>query len=161
MFIPIGLALGALSTVSSLVESAATSMAKAGGNDPLTALAQAVTGEHPPAAQPAGKPAASQLAPGTLAALLALQGQGGKESAAAGLFAKLDTNRDGVVSKSELESALGNVGVDKASADAAFGTLDANGDGGIGRGELGSAAAYLHRQRQDAAALTGNLIAQV
>jgi len=40
------------------------------------------------------------------------------------------------VSRSEFESALGNVGVDTASADAVFNKLDANGDGSISQSEL-------------------------
>ena len=158
MFIPVGLALGALSTVSSLVESAASSLAKSGGNDPLTALAQAFTGEHPTAAQPAGTPAASQFDNGTLAALIALQGQGGTGKAASGLFGKLDADGDGFVSKSELENALSGAGVDKTSADAVFGKLDANGDGGISQSELSLQAAYHHRHRQQAG---GDLLAQL
>jgi hypothetical protein len=150
MFIPVGLALGALSTVSSLVEQAATSMAKAGGNDPLTALAQAFTGEQPPSA-PAATPAASQFDKGTLAALISLQGQGGTtaSNAVSGMFAKLDSDGDGFVSKTEFESALGAAGVDNASADALFGKLDANGDGGISQSELtASRAGYRHHHQR-------------
>jgi hypothetical protein len=142
MFIPVGLALGALSTVSSLVESAASSLAKAGGNDPLTALAQAFTGEQPPS-NPASVPAASQFDKGTLAALISLQGQGttgaSGASGASGLFAKLDADGDGTVSKSEFESTLGKAGVDTNSADTLFSKLDANGDGSISKSELASA----------------------
>lgn len=142
MFIPVGLALGALSTVSSLVESAASSLAKAGGNDPLTALAQAFTGEQP-SSTPASVPAASQFDKGTLAALISLQGQGttgaSGASGASGLFAKLDADGDGSISKSEFESTLGKAGVDSNSADALFSKLDANGDGSISKSELASA----------------------
>jgi hypothetical protein len=153
MFIPVGLALGALSTVSSLVESAASSLAKSGGNNPLSALAQAFTGEQP-AATASATPAAAKFDSGTLATLISLQGQGGTAKSG-GLFGKLDADGDGAISKSEFESAFGKAGVDRTSADAAFGKLDANGDGSISKSELGSPAAYHHRHRRHAAQLAG------
>jgi hypothetical protein len=142
MIIPVGLALGALSGVSSLIESAASGLAKAGGNDPLSALAQAFTGDQPPA-DPAGKPAGGPFNSGTLATLISLQGQNGA-GGASGLFAKLDANSDGSISKSEFESALAGAGVDSNSADAVFGRLDADGDGSISKSELASARGGYH-----------------
>jgi hypothetical protein len=148
MLIPVGLALGALSGVSSLLESAASGLAKAGGNDPLSALAQAFAGDQPPA-DPAGRPAAGRFDSGTLAALISLQGQSstGTVNAASGLFAKLDADGNGAIGKGEFESALGSAGVDANGADALFGRLDANGDGSISRSELSSPASYLHHDR--------------
>ncbi|MEJ2431644.1 MAG: EF-hand domain-containing protein [Pseudolabrys sp.] len=146
MFIPVGLALGALLTVSSLVGTAGSSLAKAGGDDPLRALAQAFTGEQPQQKPTGGKPADGPLDTGTLAALIALQGQNG--AGHAGLVGKLDADGDGVVDKSELESALAPAGVDKASADAAVNTLDADGDGGISKSELKKVASGYHSHYQ-------------
>lgn len=144
MFIPVGLALGALSTVSSLVESAASSVAKAGGNDPLSSLAQAFSGEQSQTNPPTGTPPAGQFDSGTLATLISLQGQDGK-NAASGLFAKIDTDGDGAISKNELETALSKVGIDTTSADAVFNKLDANGDGSISTSELASARGAVFR----------------
>ena len=70
-----------------------------------------------------------------MAALISLQGQGGPQGPSQ-LFAKLDADGDGKISKSEFETALGNAGVDQSSADALFGKLDANGDGSIDPSEL-------------------------
>lgn len=144
MFIPVGLALGALSSVSSLVESAASGLAKAGGKDPLSALAQAFTGEDQAQSKPASASLASRLDSGTLAALISLQGQGGAGAAntASGLFGKLDADGNGAIGQSEFESALGSAGVDTNSADALFARLDANGDGSVSKSELASARGY-------------------
>jgi len=51
------------------------------------------------------------------------------------LFAKLDTNHDGVISKSEFEQAFGQNG-NVAAADALFAKLDTNNDGTIDPSEL-------------------------
>jgi len=90
-------------------------------------------------------PAPPPFQNGTMAALIALQGQnttgaGGAQS----LFGKLDSDGDGAVSKSEFEDALGQSGVDTSSADALFGKLDQNGDGSIDQGELTSATKRGH-----------------
>jgi hypothetical protein len=90
-------------------------------------------------------PAPPPFQNGTMAALIALQGQnttgaGGAQS----LFGKLDSDGDGAVSKSEFEGALGQSGVDTSSADALFGKLDQNGDGSIDQGELTSATKRGH-----------------
>ena len=159
MFVPVGLALGALSSVSSLVESAASGLAKAGGNDPLSALAQAFTGDQPPANPSPGKPVPGQFDSGTLATLISLQGQGsaGASNAATGLFAKLDADGNGAISKSEFESALSGAGVDTGSADALFGQLDA--DGTISKSELAAARGgyHSHHHRHHVAGGSGGL----
>jgi hypothetical protein len=77
--------------------------------------------------------------PGTFAALFAIQGQNAKGAVAQSpsqLFAKLDADGDGQISKSEFETALGNAGVDTSSADALFARLDRNGDGSVSQSEL-------------------------
>ena len=119
MFVPVGLALGALSSVSSLVESAAAGIAKAGGNDPLSALAQAFTGDQPPANPPPGKPAAGQFDSGTLATLISLQGQGSAGAAlrhvggqSAGEIVDLREHSDVVVQQRGSAAATGPVHAD-------------------------------------------------
>ena len=145
MLLAIGPALGALSSVSSLLESAASSIGKAAGND-LSALGQTFTAGNQPQSNPAtGGTAASPFNTGTLATLISLQGQNTTAGgAASGLLAKLDANGDGSVSKSEFESALSGAGVDTSSADALFSKLDANGDGSISKSELASARGGYH-----------------
>ena len=80
----------------------------------------------------------SSLEPGTLAALISLQGQtasGVVGQSPSDLFSQLDTDGDGQISKTEFEQALGAVGVDSQSADALFGKPDAN----VSVGELNKA----------------------
>jgi hypothetical protein len=98
--------------------------------------------------------AASSFQPGTLAALISLQGQsasGVVGNSPSDLFSQLDTDGDGQISKSEFEQALGAVGVDTQSADALFGKLDANGDGSVSQGELGKAHSHGHHHQMDSA----------
>jgi hypothetical protein len=59
------------------------------------------------------------------------------------LFAKLDNNGDGTISKSELEAALGADG-NTTAADATFSKLDANGDGAIDPSEMAAARPHRH-----------------
>ena len=101
-------------------------------------------------------PAPPPFQNGTMAALIALQGQnttgaGGAQS----LFGKLDSDGDGAVSKSEFEGALGQSGVDTSSADALFSKLDRNGDGSIDQGELTSATKRGHGRHHNGMAAAG------
>ncbi len=142
MLFAIGPALGALSTVSSLLESAASNVGQAAGNE-LSSLSQYFTSNGTngqPQSQPAGSGSSTPFDSSTLAALISLQGQNATgTSGGAGLFAKLDANGDGSISKSEFENALSGAGVDTTSADSLFSKLDANGDGSITKGEIASA----------------------
>jgi hypothetical protein len=153
MFIPITLALSALSGVESLIESAASKGGKALGNE-FAKLAPGAAGNSlQPSSSPA-VPAASRFDFGTLSALLSVQGQNGANAGgrADALFAKLDADGDGQVSKTEFEGALGKAGIDTARADALFARFDANGDGCISKSELApQRAAYLHRRHHGGA----------
>jgi hypothetical protein len=100
--------------------------------------------------------AASSFQPGTLAALISLQGQtasGVVGNSPSDLFSQLDADGDGKISKTEFEQALGSVGVDAQSADALFGKLDADSDGSVSRGELGKAhgRGHHHHHQMDSA----------
>jgi Ca2+-binding EF-hand superfamily protein len=96
-----------------------------------------------------GSSGGAQIAPATLSALLAAQGQsstGGAAPAATNpgsalqdLFSQIDANGDGQITKSEFEQALGAGGTNIAQADHVFSQLDRNGDGSVSIGELGSA----------------------
>lgn len=140
----------ALSYIQTLLQSMSSGVGGAGSTDPLGNLSQLFSGS--PADRPADQTSnASAFGPspppfpsGTMAALIALQGQGTSGASgsggAQGLFSQLDTDGDGSVSKTEFESALGNSGVDTSSADALFAKLDQNGDGSVSQSELSSAA---------------------
>ena len=52
------------------------------------------------------------------------------------LFAQIDADGDGKLSKSEFENALGAGGTNLAQADDVFGKLDKNGDGSVGLDEM-------------------------
>ncbi len=83
------------------------------------------------------------IAPETLKTLLAAQGQASTGSTPSDplqdLFAQLDGNGDGKISKTEFESALGAGGSNVANADDVFGKLDKDGDGSVSLSELTSA----------------------
>ena len=54
-------------------------------------------------------------------------------------FAKVDSDGDGKITKSEFEEALGAGGTNLAQADSVFGKLDKDGDGSVSLKELASA----------------------
>ena len=90
----------------------------------------------------------SQISSETMSALLAAQSQstGSTYSASTGrsdilkdLFAQIDADADGQLSKSEFENALGAGGTNIAQAGSVFGKLDKDGDGTVGLGEMLSA----------------------
>ena len=55
------------------------------------------------------------------------------------LFAQIDGDGDGKITKSEFEEALGAGGTNLAKADSVFGKLDKDGDGSVSLNELASA----------------------
>ena len=144
---PITAGLGALSYLTSLLQSSTASTGSSQSGNPLGVLGQAfgdgdgdkqqstlssvgTGGSTPP------------FNPGMLASLISLQGQQSGSTQGqgpSGLFAKLDTDGDGQISKSEFENALGSNGVDTSSADALFNKLDTNGDGSVSQDELAAA----------------------
>lgn len=98
-------------------------------------------------AQKAGSSSQSGgLSAGTFSALLAsldpTQPQPAptsKSNALKDLFAQIDGNGDGQITKSEFETALGAGGTNIAAADSVFAKLDTSGDGTVSLKELGSA----------------------
>jgi hypothetical protein len=134
-----------------------TSGPGATSSDPLLALDPTITGSESSSQQSNSSPiwsgSSSSFEPGTLAALISLQGQtasGVVGQSPSDLFSQLDTDGDGQISKTEFEQALGAVGVDTQSADALFGKLDANSDGNVGVGELNKAHGRGHHHHQHA-----------
>jgi len=127
----------------------------------------APAGSSAPAASPAG---CSQLSPATMSALLAAQGQSStatttpvstsRSDALKDLFSQLDTNGDGLISKSEFENALGAGGTNIAQADDVFSKIDKNGDGSVSLDEmssaLGSGKAHHHHHHHHVADSDGS-----
>jgi hypothetical protein len=82
-----------------------------------------------------------------MSALLAAQSQSGsspsaptsRSAALKDLFAQIDADGDGKITKTEFEDALGAGGTNTAKADDVFGKLDKDGDGAVSLGELMSA----------------------
>ena len=97
-----------------------------------------------------------------MSALLAAQSQASTGSAASSstsrsdalkdLFAQIDADGDGKLSKSEFENALGAGGTNLKQADSVFGKLDKDGDGAVGLDEMMSALKGKGHRRPDAAA---------
>jgi hypothetical protein len=162
MFIPIGAASNALSYLQSLLSMGTSGVSDSKSANPISSLlddqsgSDPTTGASPPVAASTGSTAGSghsSFDAGTMAALIALQSQSASGATPQGpsqLFAKLDADGDGQVSKSEFETSLGNDGVDASSADALFGKLDANGDGSIDQSELASARHGHHHHHMNA-----------
>ena len=104
----------------------------------------------------------SQISPATMSALLAAQSQATTGSAPSAstsrsdalkdLFAQIDADSDGKLSKSEFENALGAGGTNLAQADSVFGKLDKDGDGAVSLDEMMSALKGKGHRRHDAAA---------
>lgn len=138
MFPLIGAAGSALSLLNTVLQSSsAGGLAKTGG-DLLSSLGKTLTGSdsQPPQPVAGSGQGAPPLSDATLATLIALKGQDGANGKG-GLFAKLDTDGDGKISKGEFENALGKAGVTTSSADKMFNEIDANHDGNISQAEMG------------------------
>jgi len=151
MSMTIGAPSGALSYLQQLLQYGSNGVA-ATSIDPLLTLGQAPTGvdsssQSQATTSPIGSGCGSSFDPGTLAALVSLQGQSASSAtgqAPSDLFSQLDLDGDGQISKADFEQALGNVGVDTQSADALFSRLDTNGDGNVSQSELAKARGHGH-----------------
>jgi EF hand/EF-hand domain len=100
----------------------------------------------------------SQISPGTMSALLDAQSQSSSNVSSLSMrsnslkewFAKVDSDGDGKISKSEFE-ALGADGNKAAQAGNAFGKLDTDGDGSVSLKELASALKGSKKHHDDQA----------
>jgi Ca2+-binding EF-hand superfamily protein len=89
----------------------------------------------------------ASISPETMSALLAAQSQSGsaapapisRSDALKDLFAQVDANGDGKITKSEFENALGAGGTNLAQADDVFSKLDKDGDGSVSPDEMAAA----------------------
>lgn len=121
---------------------------KSSASDPLAMLMQAISGDATSPGQTSSSATSSNastasncppFSPETMAALLSAQGQQSADSPSAKLFAKLDADGDGQISKAEFTDAASKAGADSSVADAVFAKIDANGDGAVSQGELAKA----------------------
>jgi hypothetical protein len=87
------------------------------------------------------------ISPETMSALLAAQSQSGSAASAPmsrsdalkDLFAQIDADGDGKITKSEFENALGAGGTNTAEAEDVFSKLDKDGDASVSLGEMAAA----------------------
>jgi Ca2+-binding EF-hand superfamily protein len=94
-----------------------------------------------------GSGGGASISPETMSALLAAQSQSGsaapapmsRSDALKDLFAQIDADGDGKITKSEFEDALGTGGTNLAQADDVFSKLDKDGDGSVSLDEMASA----------------------
>ena len=151
MSMSVGASSNALAYLQQLLQQGTSGASSTGAADPLSELMQTLSGSGSgsdpmtaPSSDTAAGSGASACQPfgsGTMAQLLALQGQQtqGKNGPEQAFFSKLDTDGDGKISKTEFESAASKAGVDSSVADAVFDKIDGNSDGSVSGGELAKA----------------------
>ena len=147
MFPLIGAAGGALSLLNSVLQSSGAGGATKTGGNLLSSLGDALTGKsgEPSKAVAGSGQGAAPLSQGTLATLIALQGQDGTKQTG-GLFGRIDEDGDGKISKNEFGNTLSKAGVDTSTVDRMFAEIDADKDGSISKAELAPARRD-HRSR--------------
>lgn len=135
----------ALSGLQQMLQSGSTNSSKSQSFDPLAALLQSgSTSSSSSSSATSSSGASSSCSPfaqGMMAQLLSLQQQQSDagvagEQGSAKLFAKLDTDGSGGVSKSEFQTATSAHGIDTSISDAVFDKIDADGDGTVTQAEL-------------------------
>lgn len=147
MMLGMGAAASALDGLFGLIAPKQTQQTGSGHEQPNLFAFQADAGTN--ATGPSAGPAAgggAQISPETMSALLAAQSQSGttfapmkRGEALKDLFAHIDTDGDGKISKSEFEDALGAGGTNLEQADSVFGKLDKDSDGSVSLDEMSSA----------------------
>jgi hypothetical protein len=161
-------ALSAATSALDLLKSLTATKSQSAGNkqepkSPFDLSGSSTASEASPVRTGAG--ASSQITPATMSALLAAQSQATTGSAASSstsrsdalkdLFAQVDADSDGKLSKSEFENALGAGGTNLKQADSVFGKLDKDGDGAVSLDEMMSALKGKGHRRADAAGADG------
>ncbi len=145
-----------LASLLSRIDPATTSSAGTDDTDDTDFTPDA--GSAPPSNALTGSTSA-QLSGNVLGVLMAMQQQSGTDAGTAAastgssnpldqLFNAMDSNGDGSVSQSEMETYLGQQGATTGQADAVFASLDQNGSSGISESQMGSAlqqSAAVHR----------------
>ncbi|WP_065750324.1 EF-hand domain-containing protein [Bradyrhizobium paxllaeri] len=154
-------ALKALASSKSSAQTSGASQNSAGTFASMTSNASASIGPG----VGSGGSGASSISPETMSALLDAQSQSSSDVSSLSMrskslkdwFAKVDSDSDGKISKSEFE-ALAAGGNNAAQADSVFGKLDKDGDGSVSLKELASALrpGKGHRKPDDASGSNGS-----
>lgn len=146
MMLALGAAASAIDSLFGLVAPKQTQAAGSGQDQANLFAFQADAGASPGAGAGPAAGGGAQISPETMSALLAAQSQSGtefqpmsRENALKDLFARIDADGDGKITKSEFENALGAGGTNLAQADDVFSKLDKDGDGSVSLGEMASA----------------------
>ena len=152
MFLALGAASSAIDALKALTSSKSSSAKSTGRQDaksPFDLLSSGVVRLRSARVRFGSGGGGSQISPQTMSALLDAQSQSStgstttasksRSSALKDLFAQIDGNGDGKITKSEFEEALGAGGTNLAKADSVFGKLDKDGDGSVSLKELASA----------------------
>ena len=136
-------AIGALDLLSSLTPDKSNA-AKTGvkQTNSLFDLGTTASATNASTITPASSTQAGALSPSTFNALLSAQDANGKASPSDSLkdlFAQIDTNGDGKITKAEFEDKLGAGGTNVAAADNVFNKMDADNDGSVSLDEMATA----------------------
>jgi Ca2+-binding EF-hand superfamily protein len=148
MFLALGAASSAIDALKALTSSKSSAQSTGlNQNSPFDLLSSGSSASV--GSGPGSGSGRSQISPATMSALLDAQSQSStgstasasksRSSALKDLFAQIDGDGDGKITKSEFEDALGAGGTNLAQADDVFGKLDKDGDGSVSLAELASA----------------------
>jgi EF-hand domain pair len=165
MLLAFGAAASAIDSLFGLVSSKQTSPAGSGQDQAnLFAFQADASTPQSTSTTPGSGGGGAQISPETMSALLAAQGQASsvnvsptsRHDALKDLFAQIDGDGDGKITKSEFEDALGAGGTNVAQADDVFGKMDKNGDGSVSLDEMSSALRGGHGGHHGRYRLTGD-----
>lgn len=150
MFLALGAASSAIDALKALTSSKSSSAQSTGaGQNAKSPFDLLPSGSQSSVGSSSGSGGGSaQISPETMSALLDAQSQSSSGATTASksrfnalkdLFAQIDGDGDGKITKSEFEEALGAGGTNLDNADNVFGKLDKDGDGSVSLKELASA----------------------
>jgi hypothetical protein len=149
MFFALGAASSALDALKALTSSKSSAKNTGVSQNSASPFELSSSNAQAPVVPGSGSGGGSQISPQTMSALLDAQSQSSaastttvsksRSSALKDLFALIDGDGDGKITKSEFEDALGAGGSNLAQADSVFGKLDKDGDGSVSLKELASA----------------------
>lgn len=155
MFAALGAASSAINALKALTSSKPTTGVKQDAPNLFAFAADASTSAGAPSTSGAGTGAGASISPETMNALFAAQSQSGPDASSSmrsgslkEWFAKVDSDGDGKISKSEFEALEKGSGND-ARRDDIFSKLDTDGDGSISPAELLAALKNKGHQRHD------------
>lgn len=157
MFFALGAASSALDALKALTSSKSSAQSTGDNQNAKSPFDLLSQGSSAPAGASSGfGGGGAQISSQTMSALLDAQSQSStttasksRSSALKDLFAQIDGDGDGKITKSEFENALGAGGTNLAQADSVFGKLDKDGDGSVSLNELASALKGGRRPHHD------------